>query len=80
MAVTIKRITLWRAAVEDRPGVLAGALEPLAHAGADLQMVMCYGNPGQEGRATIEAPVMASVRSWARGASPVSAPARHTVK
>ena len=54
MAVKIRRITLWRAAVKDRPGVLAGALEPLAHAGADLQMVMCYGNPGQAGRATIE--------------------------
>ena len=54
MAVRVKRITLWRAAVEDRPGVLAGALEPLAHAGTDLQMVMCYGNPGQEGQATIE--------------------------
>ena len=54
MAVKVRRVTLWRAAVEDRPGVLAGALEPLAHAGADLQMVMCYGNPGQEGRATIE--------------------------
>ena len=54
MAVKVRRITLWRAAVEDRPGVLAGALEPLAHAGTDLQMVMCYANPGQEGRATIE--------------------------
>ena len=54
MAVKVKRITLWRTAVEDRPGVLAGALEPLAHAGTDLQMVMCYGNPGQEGQATIE--------------------------
>ena len=54
MAVKVRRITLWRAAVDDRPGVLAGALEPLAHAGTDLQMVMCYGNPGQEGQATIE--------------------------
>ena len=54
MAVKVKRITLWRAEVEDRPGVLAGALEPLAHAGTDLQVMVCYGNPGKEGRATIE--------------------------
>lgn len=54
MAVKVKRITLWRAAVEDRPGVLAGALEPLAHAGTDIQVMMCFGIPGQEGQATIE--------------------------
>ncbi len=54
MAVKVRRITLWQATVEDRPGVLAGALEPLAHAGTDLQVMVCSGNPGQEGRATIE--------------------------
>src|SRR5262249_3623516 len=45
MAVTVKRITLWRADVENQPGVLARTLEPLAHAGADLRLVMGYRFP-----------------------------------
>ena len=32
MAVSVNRITLWRIDVENRPGVLAGTLEPLASA------------------------------------------------
>ncbi len=54
MAVTIKRIQLWRCEVENKPGALAAALEPLATAGADLQIVMGYRFPGQEDRAAIE--------------------------
>src|SRR4030095_5432066 len=42
MALTVKRITLWRREVENQPGVLAGTLEPLANAGADLRLVMGY--------------------------------------
>jgi len=34
MALTVKRITLWRREVENEPGILAGTLEPLANAGA----------------------------------------------
>src|SRR5439155_21229389 len=33
MSVTIKRITLWRIEVENKPGVLARTLEPLAGVG-----------------------------------------------
>ncbi len=54
MAVTVKRITLWRREVENRPGVLASTLEPLAQAKADLKVVMGYRLPGQESRAAIE--------------------------
>ena len=54
MAVTVRKIVLWRSEVENRPGVLAHALEPLASAGADLQVVMGYRYPGVESKAAIE--------------------------
>jgi hypothetical protein len=54
MAVTVKRIKLWRREVENRPGVLASTLDPLAQAKADLKVVMGYRLPGQESRAAIE--------------------------
>jgi hypothetical protein len=58
VAVSIRKITLWRTEVEHRPGALAELLEPLAAAGADLQIVMGYRIPGQKARAIIEvAPV-----------------------
>jgi len=54
MAVTVKRITLWRADVENRPGVLARTLEPLAQTGADLRLVMGYRFPQTPDRSAIE--------------------------
>jgi len=54
MPVTVKKVTLWRKEVENRPGALAGALEPLAQVKADLKVVMGYRLPGQESRAAIE--------------------------
>ena len=54
MAVRVKKITLWRKEVENRPGLLAETLEPLAEAGADLRVVMGYRYPGRETRAAIE--------------------------
>ncbi len=42
MAVAVKKATLWRKEVENRPGELARTLEPLAQAGADLRLVMGY--------------------------------------
>jgi hypothetical protein len=54
MALTVKRITLWRAEVENRPGVLASVLAPLAQAGADLRLVMGYRFPDQPDRSAIE--------------------------
>jgi len=35
MAVSIKRIVLWRKEVENRTGILANAFAPLAHAGTN---------------------------------------------
>jgi len=54
MAITVKRVTLWRAEVDNQPGVLARTLEPLATAGADLRLVMGYRFPQAPERAAIE--------------------------
>ena len=54
MAVKVRRITLWRKELENKAGTLAGTLEPLAKAGADLQIVMGYRNPGDNTKAVVE--------------------------
>jgi hypothetical protein len=54
MAVTVKKVTLWRCEVENKPGVLERVLGPLADAGADLQVVMGYRDPSDAGKAAIE--------------------------
>ncbi|MGE5306762.1 MAG: hypothetical protein ACM3TN_25940 [Alphaproteobacteria bacterium] len=54
MAVIVKKIVLWRKEVEDKPGVLANALAPLAHAGTDIHVVMAYRFPSQGAKAAIE--------------------------
>lgn len=54
MAVSVKSITLWRSEVQNRPGMLAAALGPLAEAGADLRVVMAYRFPGDESRGAVE--------------------------
>ena len=48
MAVSVRKITLWRSEVPNRPGMVAGALAALAEAGADLKVVMAYRFPGDE--------------------------------
>jgi hypothetical protein len=54
MAVTVKKAVLWRKEIDNRPGMLADILGPLAEAGADLQVVMAYRYPGETDRAAIE--------------------------
>jgi hypothetical protein len=54
MAIRIRKLTLWRAEVPHRPGALAELLDPLAAAGADLQVVMGYRLPGEKSRAIVE--------------------------
>ena len=54
MAVRVRTITLWRREVENKPGALARTLEPLARAGADLEVLMAYRYPGEEHMAAIE--------------------------
>jgi hypothetical protein len=53
MPVTVKSISLWRKEAENKTGLLAQTLEPLAKAGADLGVVMAYRLPG-EAKAAIE--------------------------
>ena len=54
MATTVKKIVLWRREVENKPGILANALAPLANAGTDIHVLMAYRFPGQESKAAIE--------------------------
>ena len=42
MAISVKKTSLWRREVDNRPGMLAQTLQPLADAGADLEIVMAY--------------------------------------
>lgn len=69
MAVSVKRITLWRADVENRPGVLASALEPLAGAGADLRLVMGYRFPNAPEHSAIELYPVSGKKATAAAAS-----------
>jgi hypothetical protein len=58
MAISVKKITLWRREMDDRPGTLAGVLAPVAGAGTSLRVVMAYRYPEPAGRAAVElAPV-----------------------
>ena len=54
MAVTVKKIQLWRKEVENRAGILANALAPLANAGTDIHVVMAYRFPREQSKAAIE--------------------------
>ena len=54
MPVTVKKITLWRAEIENKPGTLAQCLAPLAGAGVDLQVLMGYRIPADEKKAVVE--------------------------
>jgi hypothetical protein len=53
MPVTVKEVTLWRREIENRPGMLAHVLEPLAGT-ADLQVLMAYRYPGDETKGAVE--------------------------
>ncbi len=76
MAVTVKKAVLWRREIENRPGELARALEPLARAKADLGVVMAYRYPGDETRGAVEVyPVSTKKATAAAGEAGLSAAA-----
>ena len=54
MAISIKKVTLWRTEVENKPGALSSVLAPLAEVGADLQVVMGYRYHDEENKAAVE--------------------------
>jgi hypothetical protein len=61
MAISIKKLTIWRGEVDNQPGSLGTMLGPLADAGCDLEVVMGYEKPGEHGRSIIEvAPITGS--------------------
>ena len=69
MAITLKKITLWRKEVDHKPGALADTLALLAQARTDLQAVMGYRYPGDQGKAAIErircrARRLSRLRNW----------------
>ncbi len=65
MAVTVKKIALWRSEVENKSGVLAQTLKPLADAGASLQVMMAYRFPGEPTRGAIELSPVSGKKSQA---------------
>jgi hypothetical protein len=65
MAVTVKKIVLWRKEVENKPGALADTLASLASTGADLQVVMAYRYPGEESKAAVELYPVTAMKSVA---------------
>ncbi len=74
MALSVKKVTLWRTEVANRPGSLSRILGPLAESGADLQIVMGYRFPGDEQNAAIEvAPVSGKKVAKAAGEAGLSA-------
>jgi len=80
MAVTVKKIVLWRTEVENKPGALAAAIEPPAKAGANFRVVMGYRHSAGEGKAVIEVfPVIGKKVAGAAGAAGLSAAAIPTL-
>jgi hypothetical protein len=81
MPVTVKKITLWRKELQNRPGTLAEALEPVSKSGADLHVVMGYCYPGDRTKAAVElfpvAGKKANAAAQSAGLAPSGIPALH---
>ncbi len=76
MAVTIKKVALWRGRIDNTPGALARVLEPLTAAKADLQVLMGYHEPGQSQSVVELYPVTGSKASAAARRSGLGAAAQ----
>jgi len=76
MPLTVKKMTLWRAEVDNQPGALAKVIGQPAKAGADFKVMMGYRHPSAAGKATIEVfPVTSKKVTDAAVASGLSAAA-----
>ncbi len=53
MGLTVQRVDVWAASIEDQPGGLAGKLAPLAEAGADLEFVIARRAPDKPGTGVV---------------------------
>lgn len=63
MAISIKKLTIWRSEIDNRPGALGAMLEPIARAGHDLEVLMGYEKPGDHARSIIEVAPLATSRA-----------------
>lgn len=79
MPVSVKKVVLWRKEIGNTPGTLAGVLEPVASAGASLQIVMGYRYTGAKTKAAVElfpvATKKAAAAAQAAGLEPSNIPA-----
>jgi hypothetical protein len=53
MALKVTHVDVWAATIEDRPGGLAGKLEALAKAGANLEFVVARRAPDKPGTGVV---------------------------
>ncbi|MGQ9729513.1 MAG: amino acid-binding ACT, partial [Candidatus Fervidibacter sp.] len=53
MPLKVEKAVLWCGEIEDKPGALAKVLEPLAQAGADLQVVLAQRDPSKVGMGVV---------------------------
>ncbi len=57
MKLTVNRMDVWAAEIEDRPGALAARLAILADAGCNLEFVIARREPGRAGGVVFVTPV-----------------------
>ncbi|TAM00773.1 MAG: ACT domain-containing protein [Paraburkholderia sp.] len=53
MDLLVERVDVWASNIDDKPGGLAGALEVLRDAGADLQFIIARRTPETPGRSIV---------------------------
>ena len=53
MALKVDKVDVWAATIEDQPGGLAGKLEVLAEAGADLEFIIAHRSPDKPGTGVV---------------------------
>ncbi len=53
MAYTVSKVDIWTGEIEDQVGGLAGKLESLADAGADLEVVIARRQPDRPGKGVV---------------------------
>jgi hypothetical protein len=53
MAFTANKVEMWTGEIDDRVGGLAAALQPLAEAGVDLEVVVARRQPGMPGKGVL---------------------------
>ena len=53
MSLTVERVDVWAATIEDQPGGLAEKLAPLAEAGADLEFAIARRAPDKPGTGVV---------------------------